>query len=128
MGNIDKYMQGRTEGMEFALRLARDKGIEALEKEVRFRNKTGISLNCTTQELNVASEKIKEMTLDTVLIAAIAVLHDEWGFSTKRCQRFQKKFIEAAELLVQDMATWDDYINEISKQIKLDLKIRWRDI
>lgn len=50
MSKLDQYMQGRTEGMEFALRLAKDKGIEELEKEVRFRNRTGVSLNLTRQE------------------------------------------------------------------------------
>lgn len=52
MAKLDQYMQGRTEGMELALRIAKDKGIEELEKEVRFRQKTGISLNVTRQELN----------------------------------------------------------------------------
>lgn len=47
MAKLDQYMQGRTEGMELALRIAKDKGIKELEKEVRFRQKTGISLNVT---------------------------------------------------------------------------------
>ena len=48
MAKLDQYMQGRTEGME---------------KEVRFRQKTGISLNVTRQELNKASNKIKGVRL-----------------------------------------------------------------
>ena len=36
MSKLDSYMQGRTEGMEFALRLVKDKGIEELEKEIKF--------------------------------------------------------------------------------------------
>lgn len=59
MGKLEEYMKGRTEGMEFALRLVKDKGIEELEKEIKFRNRTGISLNVTRQELNAASEKNK---------------------------------------------------------------------
>ena len=55
MSKLDQYMQGRTEGMEFALRLAKDKGIEELEKEVRFRNRTGVSLNLTRQEIAAGS-------------------------------------------------------------------------
>ena len=55
MSKMDSYMQGRTEGMEFALRLVKDKGIEELEKEIKFRQRTGISLNVTRQELNAAS-------------------------------------------------------------------------
>lgn len=84
MAKFDQYMQGRTEGMEFALRLAKDKGIEELEKEIKFRNSTGISLNVTRQELNAASNKIKEMTLDTFTTLGIAVLHDVFGFGEKK--------------------------------------------
>lgn len=84
MSKLDSYMQGRTEGMEFALRLVKDKGIEELEKEIKFRQRTGISLNVTRQELNAASNKIKEMTLDTYSILSIACLCDLWGFGKKK--------------------------------------------
>ena len=77
-------MQGRTEGMEFARRLVKDKGIEELEKEIRFRQRTGISLNVTRQELNEASNKIKEMTLDTFTLLSVACLCDLWGFGKKK--------------------------------------------
>lgn len=36
MGKLEEYMKGRTEGMEFALRLVKDKGIEELEKRNSF--------------------------------------------------------------------------------------------
>lgn len=127
MAKIDNYMQGRTEGMEFALRLAKDKGIEELEKEIKFRNSTGISLNVTRQELNAASNKIKEMTLDTFTTLGIAVLHDVFGFGEKRCQRFMDKMNEGAEFLAADLATWEDYRNEIKEQLGMDLKIHWND-
>lgn len=83
MSKLDSYMQGRTEGMEFARRLVKDKGIEELEKEIRFRQRTGISLNVTRQELNEASNKIKEMTLDTFTLLSVACLCDLWGFGKK---------------------------------------------
>ena len=62
MSKLDSYMQGRTEGMEFALRLVKDKGIEELE----------------------ASNKIKEMTLDTFTLLSVACLCDLWGFGKKK--------------------------------------------
>lgn len=83
MSKVDQYMQGRTEGMEFALRLVKDKGIEELEKEIKFRQRTGISLDVTRQELNAASAKIKDMVLDTYTILSIACLSDLWGGAKK---------------------------------------------
>lgn len=124
---LDQYMLGRTEGMELALRIAKDKGIEELEKEVRFRQRTGISLNVTRQELNAASNKIKEMTLDTFTILSIACLHDLWGFGQKRCQQYMDKMAEGAQYLVEDLATWDDYTKEIQEQLGFEIKIRWND-
>lgn len=124
---LDQYMLGRTEGMELALRIAKDKGIEELEKEVRFRQRTGISLNVTRQELNAASNKIKEMTLDTFTILSIACLHDLWGFRQKRCQQYMDKMAEGAQYLVEDLATWDDYTKEIQEQLGFEIKIRWND-
>lgn len=87
VNKYDQMMQHRTEGMEYAHRIAREKGIDELEKEVRFRNKTGISLNVSQEELNKASNRIKEMTLDTFTIMIIACVHDEFDFGKKRCQR-----------------------------------------
>lgn len=127
MAKLDQYMQGRTEGMEFALRLVKDKGIEGLEKEIRFRNRSGISLNVTSQELNAASDKIKDMTLDTVTALGIAALHDCFGFGKKRCERWKDTFKEGAKLLQEDMATWQDYINSIEEEIGISLKIRWNE-
>lgn len=125
MGKLEEYMKGRTEGMEFALRLVKDKGIEELEKEIKFRNRTGISLNVTRQELNAASGRIKEMTLDTFTILGVAALHDAFGFGEKRCQRFMDKMGEGTEYLMNDLATWEDYIGAIKEELGMNLKIRW---
>ena len=43
MGN-NKEESARREGMAYALRIAKEKGIEALEKELEFRNITNIPI------------------------------------------------------------------------------------
>ena len=37
MGKNDKVYQARLSGMDYALRIAKEKGVEALEKECRIR-------------------------------------------------------------------------------------------
>ena len=125
MNKYDQMMQYRTDGMEYALKIAKEQGIEALEKEVRFRNKTGISLRTGIQELNAASEKIKAMTLDTFAILTVACLNDEFDFGQKRCQRYLDRMNEKAECIIGDFATWEDYINTIKDELGLNLQIRW---
>lgn len=124
MSKLDQYMQGRTEGMEFALRLAKDKGIEELEKEVRFRNRTGISLNLTRQELAAGSQNIKNMTFDTMLAMSLMVLRDEFDFGKKRLERFKDRFTQKATSLAGDYCTWLDIIDTIKDETGIDLEIR----
>lgn len=125
MSSINKEMQARTEGMTYALRIAKEKRLEELEKEIKFRNLTGISLNLSRKDLNKASEKIKEMTMDTFTILTVAVLHDEFGFGEKRCQRFIDRMNKKAECMIDDLCTWDDYIKSIKEELNVNLQIRW---
>lgn len=124
MSKLDQYMQGRTEGMEFALRLAKDKGIEELEKEVRFRNRIGVSLNLTRQELAAGSQNIKNMTFDTMLAMSLMVLRDEFDFGKKRLERFKDRFTQKAASLAGDYCTWLDIIDTIKDETGIDLEIR----
>ena len=88
MNKMREYERGREDGLDFALRIVRQGGIEALEKEVRFRNITGVHTSLAVKDLDKASEQIKAMTLDTFTILSIAVLHDYFGFGQIRCQRY----------------------------------------
>lgn len=125
MSSRNKEMQARTDGMAYALRIAKEKGIGELEKEIKFRNLTGIPLNLSRNDLNKASEKIKEMTMDTFTILTVAVLHDEFGFGEKRCQKFIDRMNQKAECMIDDFCTWDDYIQTIKEELNINLQIRW---
>lgn len=121
---INDYMTGREDGLLMALDIVKKDGIEALEKEVQFRNVTGIHMPLAKKDLDKATVKIKEQLLDTVTVLSVATLHDEFGFGGKRCQRFIKRFNTKAECLVDDMVSWDDYIQMIREELGIELVIR----
>lgn len=125
MNKMREYERGREDGLSLALRIAKEGGIEALEKEIKFRGVTGIHTSLASKDLDKASEQIKEITLDTFTVMSVAVLHDEFGFGEKRCQRYMDGINKAAEYIVDGLATWPDYILAIKEEIGLDLRIRW---
>lgn len=127
MNKMREYERGREDGLLLALKIVKDGGLEALEKEIRFRGCTGIRTSLANKDLDKAAEKIKEMTMDTFTIMGIAALHDEFGFGQKRCQRWMDKFAEGANYLSDGLATWHDYINSIKDELNLNLEIRWND-
>lgn len=99
---------------------------EAVEKEIRFRNISGIHTSLAAKDLDKAAEKIKELPLDVFTIIGIATLHDEFGFGQKRCQRWMDKMNEGADYLIDGLATWEDYINSVKEQLGMDIRIRWK--
>lgn len=124
MSNLKDYNRGRNDGLAMALRIAEEDGIEGLRKEIKFRGVTGIHTALAKKELDQASKQIKEMTLDTMIVLAVATLHDEFDFGQKRCQRFMDRLELKAGCLIDDLATWPDYIKAIKDEIGLELSIR----
>ena len=64
-------MQARTEGMAYALKIAGQGGIEELEKEIKFRNLTGISLNLSRKDLNTALMENYRLKYTKIIISIL---------------------------------------------------------
>lgn len=64
---------------------------------------------------------------DTMLTLSVATLHDEFDFGAKRCQRFIERMNLKAECIVDDLATWDDFIGQIREELGIQIVIRRND-
>ena len=124
MGKIDAKMEGRTEGLELALRIVREGGAEALEREMKHRRVTGIKVPVDHREMDKAAQKIKEQILDTVLAMSIMVLRDEFGFGKKRLDQFKARFSLKTECMNDGLVTWADILEAIRDENDSDLTIR----
>lgn len=125
--NLKDYNAGRNDGLAMALTIAERDGVAALREEIHFRGVTNIHTSIAKKELNAASQKIKEMTLDTMLVLAVATLHDEFDFGAKRCQRFIDRMVKKADCMLDDMVTWEDYIAAIEAEMGIRMNIRRND-
>ena len=119
--------QARMEGMAQALRIAKDKGVEGLEEEIRVRNITGLPCAVSKKALDECIVNIKENTIDTVLILAAYVLHWKFGWGKIRLERFIQEFNFQAECLTGDYCSWDDLRQEMRSECGIELEIRKND-
>ena len=118
------FSKGRDEGLEVALRIVQGGGTaKDIEKEIRFREKTGISMGLSNEELNKACERIKELTCGTMKIAMAAAIADSYGFGTKRIQRALDNFDKLTEYLANGWTYWIDVVDELKARYHLDLSI-----
>ena len=104
----NKEMEYFRAGMERAYRLYKEEGPDALEKEIKFRNITGVNSRLTAKEIDTGIHEIKSLTIETVLTMAMGTLYSEFGFGKKRLERFRDVFLEATENLNNGIVTWAD--------------------
>ena len=127
MAKIDNYIAGREDGLQLALNIVKKKGVKGLEDEIRFRNATQIHTMLDKKSLEIATRKIKEMTMDTFTILCVETLRDEFDFGTKRCQRFIDRMNLKAECLMDEIVGWQDFIDNIDEEMGIKLRIRRND-
>ena len=108
MAKNDKNMEFFRQGMLRAYQLASEDGIEALEKELRFRNITKINGPMLAKELDGGIDQIKRLTYETLMAMSVGVLYSEFGFGKKRIERFREAFEAATDGLQEGIVTWAD--------------------
>lgn len=124
MAKIDNYIAGREDGLQLALNIVKKKGVKGLEDEIRFRNATQIHTLLDKKSLEIATQKIKEMTVDTVTVLSVAVLRDEFEFGKKRCQRYIDRMNLKAECLTEGFVKWNEIVEDIDNDMGIRLRIR----
>lgn len=123
MGKQSQYDTGRLDGMLLALRIAKADGIETLEKECKMRGAWQINVTMASKDLDKATDQIKHISYQTILIASLSVLHDRFGFGRIRCQRFVDGFAKLTTYLDHGWLYWYDLIEELRRQMDLRMDV-----
>lgn len=123
----NKEEQARMEGMAQALRIAKAKGIDGLEADLKMRNITGLPCAVSRAAMDECIMNIKYNVVDTFTILVAYTLHEKFGFGKTRLNRFIHDFNFQAECLDEDYCTWEDHIEILRQECGLDLSIRKND-
>lgn len=123
MGKMNDYQNGRMDGLLLAQKIVKEGGLEALDKEIRFRGATNLHTALAVKDLDKTTAQIKEFTLDTLLVMTIAVLYDEFDFEQEQCLQFLNRASKISESLLADMATWSDYQQMIKDELGIELTL-----
>lgn len=121
MSRIDREMVARNEGMILALKIAKEGGVEALEREVAFRNRTGYGFRQTMKELNWMLAPIKARIITNVYSLVFATIRDEFGFGRIRLQRLLNRCNKRATAMVDDLIDCEDYRKQLKKEVGIDI-------
>lgn len=121
MAKINDLMDGRNQGLIMAHKIVKEDGLEALEKEIRYRNIMGISINVSKKELNEATKVMKEHATQVAIVLAMVALLEEFSFSKLQIQKFKKAFDDKVNNILSDEATIKEYIELVSDKYDIDI-------
>ena len=127
MARMNKEEQARREGMAYAFKIAKERGIDGLEEDLKMRNAIGLPVGVDRKALNQFTENVKFNTVDTMVILMAVTLHDEFGFREKRVQRAIDRFMFKANCLDEDYTTWQEQIEILKEELGIELSIRAND-
>lgn len=113
--------QARRDGMGYALKIVREKGIEGLEEEVKFRNISKVSVAMSDEEYKELVNAITADSVDAVAIIATLTLHDEFGFGEKRVKQFKNRFNLKCDCIGKGFTTWQEQLEILRNECNLKL-------
>lgn len=113
MSKVNDIMQARNEGIAYAYRMANEQGLEALKKQVEFRNISGISIIPKRGEMK---ENYKHMAMHSTVVAistAIVALKEEFEFSDYQAIQFKRKFDELINECLEDSNKLTELVTKV---------------
>ena len=113
MAKLSKEEMARREGMAYALKVAKEKGISGLEAELIMRNALNLPLRISQKDMETFSNNVKMNTIDTVMVLMAVTLHDEFGFGPIRVQRAINRLQFKADCVTENYSTMQEQINII---------------
>ena len=125
----NEIIQLRNEGMAYALKIAKEGGLEELEQQVKLRGLLKVSVKFTQDELYQSIQNISERVYNNTLTIWYAVFHDKLGYKQKRLQKMKQWFDEKVYLVGErspmghKWATFLDYGEEANRLYNLGIDL-----
>ena len=122
MSNLKKEEQMRREGMAYALRVAKERGIDGLEEELEKRNATEVPIRISTSQLKEFSQLVKNNVIFYMGVLTRGVLADKFDFDADQLKIFDENLNFRADCLTEDYTTWKDQIDTLNEDFNLGIK------
>lgn len=116
MSKKDMEFEGFLRGLETARRTAleteKDGGCvsDELNRIIRQRRSTGVTLPMTRKELDAATLTMKCYCYSSVQAMAMLILYEQNQWGAKRLLRFQKEFNRHIDALMEGSIDWHDIV------------------
>lgn len=115
----------RRDGMKYVLKLAKDKGVNAVKEELERRCIRAEKIKVSNQEVSNFVKQVQTTVVDMVFGVTILTIREAFGFGLERMDRFFKRFWLKAECTEDGLVTWDEQNSILRDEAKIFVDIRY---
>lgn len=128
MSKLGKFEAMRHDGARWAFELIQKIGLEEATEEFKRRGIMNAPLNIERSEIKRFEEEYKFNCKRSMSALVCMVLHDEFGFSKVRLERFIERWNLKVDCLEDDMCSWADFAEILKEEcdVDIDLPIDYR--
>lgn len=123
MAKINKEEQARLEGMAYALKVAKEDGIEGLEIDIKRRNAHYIPLSIDKKKLDEIIYLLSSNCRETITLLLTYVLHNDFGYGKKRLEDVMDAFQKQVNFLDEGYINWQDIIDVMADECKMIFEV-----
>jgi len=121
MSRVKEQMEFRNQGMALALKFIHEGGVEELEKEIAFRNISGVSLNIPRKDLEEATINMRIRATKVAIAISLITLREEFYFSKMQAKKFKDTFDGKVDSILSDEDTLEEYLKRIEDEMNIEL-------
>lgn len=125
----DKSFEWRMQGMVYACKIAKEKGIDYLVQDIKRRGVLKVDIYCTDKKIDELWNGISESINNNTIITAMYILKNEFGFGKDRLKKFKDLYKKATDDVLdldymgEHYVTLEDYAVELNEKYKLGLNV-----
>ena len=129
MAKRDKDFENRMVGYIGAYKLAKSKGIEELEKDIKRRNILHLDFTVPPQKIVDDYNTIAKRTVNNVMAGTLWVLYDVFGFKKQRLHKFRENFDDLMRVLAdidyfgERYVRLEDFAIELNEKYDLGIDV-----
>lgn len=121
MSRLSKDEQLRREGMSYALRVAKEKGVDGLEEELARRGASEVPIRITQAQISQYSQAVKHNVVFYMGVMVRGILLDKFDFNEEQLKAFNAYLEERSECISGDYTTWEEQINILNEECGLEI-------
>lgn len=129
MGKDNKEFEWRMQGMVYATKMAKDKGVDFLEQDIKRRNFLKADIVFKEHQVREFWENISWQIEANIVANVLWTLYDQYGFRKERLVKFRKALDKTMQYTLdldymgEHYVRVQDYAVELNKKYNLGLDV-----